>query len=597
MLNLIKAGIVGGPDRGIRRAAPTAAVGVLYATLVLGFWPPGLDQFLLPKALVLLVGAPAVAAVAMAARAGGRVSPSAERVDLALAGLAVAWTLWSVVVPLWSARNRQLHVIGAAEVILLGILFAVAVGIRTGGDPRATRRLLRLLAFPAAVVTLFALLQGLGADPLRILFHLSSSRPGRWHVLTTLGNPTWNAELLAASLPVVLAAFVAEGRRTGGWSALQAAAALLVTAAVAVTGSRAGLLSLAAGGAAFWTLAAPASPARRRASRAAVPAALIVAGGILIAVAAGASRWREVRPLTGRLGLWAAGGVLACRAPVTGWGVRHTGLVLSEGLETVVARVPPRLRGWLPTTLVDRLDDDWLQVMVERGIPASLLLLALWLRAIRLPARRARSRGSIEDAAIAGSLVALAVCSLVSAPLHTPATSALFWILAGLAAATATPVSTPPRTVRNRRWPWAAGSAAAALATAVAVVLSVRLLAADTRAGEGHRLLRAGRPAAAVKPLRTAVNEAPWLTAAAADLTVALEKSGDLQRALAVAVEAQQWTASERLWAVQTRTLSGLGHDAAARLVLSRALRALPCSPILRRADAVLHPPSSTPPP
>ncbi len=560
--------------------APATALGVLYAAVVLAFLPSGLDQFLVPKALVLLGGVPVVAAVLLAQAASPRGGAAPGRVDRGLLVLVAAFSVCSVAAPLASATNLTLHGLGALEVVLWGALFVMAAAVRCRGSAAATRRLMLLLAAPACVVAVLAVVQGAGADPVSLVLGLHSSRPGRWQVLTTLGNPGWTAELLAASLPVLLA-LLPRGRRPGVRLAALTLA-LLMTAAVAATGSRAGLLLLAVG------VGLPAllcGPGRPRSARTLLAAAAVVVAGVGISFATGTARFTELRPLTGRVGLWAAGAHLAAAHPLAGWGLRHSSLVLPEGLRSVAAHVDPKLLPWLPTTLVDRFDQDWVQTAVESGLPAALLLLAVWARAVVMAVRRGRAEDSALDRGVAVSLLVLGACSLVSSPLHTPATAALFWILAGLAAAGSRPVQAArPQSGVPLRLGRVAGGLAW-VAAGLALVVGVRAARVDLLAGRGHRLLAAGRPATAVPLLSRAAEEAPWLGPVWAELAEALEGSASPSATLAATVEAARWTASERLWASQARALARLGHAEAAHTVLARGLAAVPYSPVLSNAE------------
>ncbi|RLE29564.1 MAG: hypothetical protein DRJ61_14290, partial [Acidobacteria bacterium] len=253
---------------------------MVFIGVVLTFQPFGLDQFLLPKALVLLVGAPLVVGIVMACR--GLVAG-----DALLIRLVVSFLVWSMTVPLVHAQNRVLHGFGALEVLLLMVLFVGVLGTRTAGS-RAEGQLLRLLVLPALIVAPLALAQGLGVDPLRLLFDLSSSRPGRWQVLTTLGNPTWTAELLVLSLPLVLAAWKTAGRSRTVWLW---SVGLVFAAAVAATGSRGALVGLAVAAVVGFGLI----PIVRR-SRWLVLGGVVVIG-ILVTVM-GIERLGELKPLT-----------------------------------------------------------------------------------------------------------------------------------------------------------------------------------------------------------------------------------------------------------------------------------------------------------
>lgn len=566
------------PEAAPLRTLAARLVPVLPALAAVAFLPGGLDQFWLPKVLVLLVGLPLVVAVSLV---WGEPTLPAGRGGRLLA-LALAATLVSTVAPLATARNLGLHLLGAAESWLLFGLFLAAAATVRPQDLR-TAAPLALPTGAAVLVAGMAVLQGVGLDPMRWIFSLQSSRPGRWRILATTGNPGWTAELLAAAFPLAVA---------WAWSGilrrrLLPGLALLLTTAVALTGSRTGLLALAAGAAVLVLAGAGGDRWRRRVGAGAAAAAVVGCGAIL-ALAAGSARWGELRPLTGRAALWSAGARLIARHPLLGSGLRHTGLLLPDGLRGVVDAVKPGAASWLPTTLVDRLDGDWLQLALEGGLPAAAALLGVWVLALALAWRRARRDGSALHAGIAGSLAAMGVSTLVSAPLHTPSTAFLFWYLAGLSAGGAPGGSRSlPRgssTVRR------VAEAAAVAGIAAAVVLAGLALSLDLAAGRGRRLSRSGRAARAVAPLKRAVRVLPWLEGGAPELADALLRSGEPEEALAACVESARWRASERVWAAQARALARLGEPAAARTVLAAGFEVLPRSPLLLAAWYELFP-------
>ncbi len=545
------------------------AVGMVFIGVVLTFQPFGLDQFLLPKALVLLVGAPLVVGIVMACR--GLVAG-----DALLIRLVVSFLVWSMTVPLVHAQNRVLHGFGALEVLLLMVLFVGVLGTRTAGS-RAEGQLLRLLVLPALIVAPLALAQGLGVDPLRLLFDLSSSRPGRWQVLTTLGNPTWTAELLVLSLPLVLAAWKTAGRSRTVWLW---SVGLVFAAAVAATGSRGALVGLAVAAVVGFGLI----PIVRR-SRWLVLGGVVVIG-ILVTVM-GIERLGELKPLTGRLGLWGAGLHLVPQEPLTGFGLRHTPLILPEGLESVVAGLDSQYHRWLPTLLVDRLDQDLLQVAVERGMPAALLILLIWYRALMLSLARFREGGASVDGAVVVFLATFAVLSLFSAPFHTPATAVLFWIVIGLAAGGSADCS---RKGEMGRPPWrmvfSVVGCVVAIVIAGAVVLPI--LRINAVAGKGHQLLVNRRYQEASAVLRPVSTNSPWLTGASIDRSRALVATGGAPEAFVVIEDAEVWASSQWFWATRARALVQLGLKDEALRELEAGLRVLPRSPVLLEARAEL---------
>ena len=540
---------------------PSRLVGLVFVATVLTFQPFGLDQFLLPKALVLLVGGALVGGMVV-------VGGPAIRGDVLLSSLVLTFLVWSVVAPLVHTRNRSLHLIGVGEVLLLAVLFLGALGARASGE-RGVRRLVRLLALPAVIIAPLAVAQGLRIDPLRLFFDLSSVRPGRWQVLTALGNPSWTAELLVLTLPLVLVAWNPSGTLRRWWPGV---VTLVCCLGVALTGSRGAVIGLVVAAVIGWRLGLV-----RRGRWIAVAGVIVV--GVFV-VATGWGRLGEMKPLTGRLGLWAAGLHLVGQEPMTGMGLRHTALVLPEGLSPVVAGLNPELAHWLPTTLVDRLDEDLLQVAVERGLPAAFILLLIWFRTLWLSLMRYRRGEQFLDGAIVVVLVTFGVLSLGSAPFHTPATAVLFWILVGLAAGNG------PEAGEGRKEParwrvWTGLSGGAAVAVIALWLVALPIVRANAIAGRAHWQVRAGHMEEAHGALAPVVARMPWMTGASIDSSRALVGSGHAAEALVVIENAQHWASSEWFWANRARALSQLELGDQARRELEAGMGVLPMSPVL----------------
>ncbi len=571
-----------------REAAPSVVLGALVVALALVFWPYGLDQFDLPKQLTLMVGVPVVAGVFLFCRGQGRRSETAPDIDKPLVTLVVFLTVWSVLAPLWHTQNRALHLMGAGEALLLAALFAVSLLVRRESGPQALSWLTVLLAVPPVVVAGIALAQAWGIDPLRIFLDLSSSRPGRWQTLTTLGNPTWTAEWIAVSFPFVMVAlgFGRERSPAVRWTLILAA--LLLTAGVAVTGSRGGLVGLGIGASALWLLGRSSN-----ALAAGLVGLCLLAFGAVCSWTAGAARWGDAEPITGRLALWAAGAHGLREAPFTGQGLGHTALVLPNGLKWVAAEVEPGRHSWLPTMLVDRLDNDWLQVALERGSLAGLLLFAVWLRAVWLAGRRSLDGGSRVEAVVAASLLVFGFLASVSAPLHTPATAALFFVLVGLAAHGDVGLQSHAEGLCRRRWPWFVSAALCGVVAAIAGGVACRVHEANSQAGECHRLLLAGQFRRAADCLRAPLQTMPWLTAASIDRARALIDSGQAAEALVVVDDGKRWAGSGWFWAAEAQALHQLGLDDQAHKTLDEAFKVLPRSPVLLEAREHLSSPRS----
>ncbi len=548
--------------------------GSLFGTAAF-FWPSGIDPFLLPKESLLVAGAVTVLLAFAIARALSRVGRVVH-----VPPLIVAFGAWALLAPAGVSRNRSLHLLGAS---ILGALLLVAIlaqALREEHGAGGLRLVFGAVSLTVGFIGVLSLLQALGLDPVQALLGLKPGRPGRWRILTTLGNPNWTAEVLAAGLPLALASLAASRFPERWRRSVMIVVAILTAIAAGVTGSRGGLVALSAGAAVFWILAGPVRHGLQ-VIRMLVFGLVLLAAGSAAALSAGASRWSSLAPVTGRLGLWAAGGRLVVAAPLRGHGLGQIELVLPGALERIVSRAAPSVRRWLPSTLAGRLDDDVLQTAVAGGVPAALLLLAIYAVAVRRSWVRAGRNDAIPDAGIAGSLIALGIVSLVSSPLHTPATAILFWMLVGLSLARDRQAQ---RAYRGHTPAWLPVAIAIGLVpvTLTAAMAAGRALQADTQAGRGRRLLLAGQPAQAMGPLRAALDAAPWLGSAYGDLAQALLDTGDARGALTVVGTGERWTTSERLWTIRARALARLGRRQAALRQVERGLGIVPSSKILR---------------
>ncbi len=559
-------------EQGLENAGRTesgrcAAFTVLvFATIVLVFQPGGRDQFLLPKLVMLGVLTPLVAGLVLSTRRRGMLVHPAVSATVVL-------TLWSVFAPVTGAVNPALHWYYAIETAALPVFFFAGRAVREG-DLRSERRLLGGISVTAALVATIALLQATPLDPVRLLLGLGSTRPGRWRILTTLGNPGWTAEFLVLCLPTV-AVFskIAERRweRVVSWGVL-----VLIPAAVAVTGSRLCIVLTAACFVA-WIGYGPGLP-RTKVWRSVAVVLLIGVGALELG--GGLSRWEEYRPVTGRFALWASGVELLRETPLTGNGLGSTPLVLPVGLAKVVEKTSQEGYGSLPTLLVDRFDDDALQLAVERGIPTAVGYFALFAWGLITAVRRGREDRRPMDVGIAAGLAIFGVLSLFSAPFHTPATAVFFWLLLGLAfggveAGIRSTVSS------GSPVPLLLGGT---ISLALALAIGFPVLRLNQRAGHAHRLLSQGREEEAAAILAPPAFRAPWLPGATIDRAEALLALDRPEEALAVLAEAEGWTSSERITAVRARALGSLGLEDLAERELDRGFAVLPRSPVLIEA-------------
>lgn len=381
---------------------------VVTAALPLAIWPGLATPFSTPKLWVLAAGLATCAALG----AGGR-----RRAQRHLDLLVLAWCVsWAV--------PALLGDVASFPSLALGVGAALWALVLTRHVPDA-RGLMRAQVTGSAVMALVASLQWFGRDPFAAagwVPAIAGASP-RLAVYGTLGNPNFVAALAAASLPLAVALAVWPGpggsRRTPGHAAAGLAAALLLVAVFA-TGSRAGALALG-GSAVTW---AALRGGRRR-------WALVVAGATLAAAAIATSPARPLEEtLSGRIYIWRVTWPHAFDRPLTG---RDPG--------AFEVTYPAWERASRPDRRGDRrfigpqqhAHNDYLEALVERGLPGALVLAGVVSVLLGSAVRRVRA-GSDALPVVTGaaSLAALATTALVDFPLARPAEAVHFWAAAAI---------------------------------------------------------------------------------------------------------------------------------------------------------------------
>lgn len=568
--------------------------------------PFGLRPFVPPKQAVLLGGA-ALVALAMAARVlrnawrappppGASQAFARARLDPWLVGAALAFWAWSLIVVTPRALNPALHLgFGWAFVSAYLVIFLAATRCTRQARIAASQRTIALLLGAVAVATLamacHACLQAAGADPLAWIVGRPVRESGRWRIFATTGNPAWTAEFLAAGAPV---AVWWASRFTPGARLLW----LLFAAAILPTGSRLGLAALLVGAAIHACL--------RRRDHAAQPVprkwmAALFGGTLVLAAlawllhgqgyAAALLRWDDFGSISGRLRLWQASLHLIASRPLDGHGLEHFALVLPDGLRVVAASLDPLARSRMPALLTDHAHNDFLETAVETGIPGAMLLLALFAAGARAawramgasgtPAIEASDTGPAPSAipALAASLAVLAMLAVFSAPLHTPATALLFWLVAGCLPGSTTRVSPLPARGVRRGWRLGGGLAAACAMLAAMAWSGYRaatLLAENRQVAAAAGMALAGHTRAAAHAYGNALVRAPWDHEAGVALASLLIDDHRPDAALHVLDQADAWSRSREGWLARAQALMSKGDDRAALQVTRRTTAAVP---------------------
>jgi putative inorganic carbon (HCO3(-)) transporter len=286
-----------------------------------------------------------------------------------------------------------------------------------GGTPPST--LLASQALGATVCAAVALAQWAGVDP----FVLAGWHPPidgasiRMRVYGTLGNPNFVGVLMATSLPLTLATCGSAAPSTGRRLALAALA--VQAAALVATGSRGAVLGLAAAVTVYAVL---------RWSR------RVRVGLAAVAIFAGLAVWvSPARPIdttaAGRLHLWRIVSPHAWDAPAVGLGPGAVALRFPEW-QRLAAREGVRDRRF--AGLTDHVHNDYLEALVERGVPGLVTMVAP-LAALLLLGFRVPRPVTPVLAGTAAAVAAGAACALVDFPLARPTELAWWWVAIAVA--------------------------------------------------------------------------------------------------------------------------------------------------------------------
>lgn len=364
--------------------------------LPLVVWPGLAQPFSTPKLWVIAGAALVTGALTMVA---------GHRVPTRLAWLVAAWVASFIV-------SGTLGELPAFSDTLLGVsapVLALAL-MRTG---LTGARLVASLWLGATAVAVVALLQWTGSDPFAWLgwYAPVDGASIRMRVYGTLGNPNFVGALMALSVPLG-AASVMRATSRPRYAAGLVSLGCLVGALVA-TGSRGAVLGLAAG-ALTWALL-------RWSGRALVGVAVVMVIGTL-AVALSPARPLQTT-LAGRVYLWQVVAPHATARPLVGQGPGAVALRFVDWQHEADDRgvSDKRFRG-----VTDHVHNDYLEALVERGLPGLLALLAPLVSTWALVWRRPRPASPVT-AACAAAVMAGAACALVDFPLARPVELVWWW--------------------------------------------------------------------------------------------------------------------------------------------------------------------------
>jgi putative inorganic carbon (hco3(-)) transporter len=401
---------MGGGESGLAAASRSLSL-ALVATVPLAAWP-GLElPFSAPKLWLLCVGTLALLALAMARGTLGRAvldTPALLRWSAFAWAASFAWS--GALAPFVARESLALGLAGPA------LWLALVVSGATGTQLR------RATVAAAALVAMGAVAQWAGHDPFAAGGWTATIRGGseRLRVYGTLGNPNFVAAWLSMAVPAALALLVqAAGIHRRTEAALAGIVLLLCVAGIAMTGSRGGALGLAVGLSAFAALTARAP---RRWWR--LPVGLLLAGGLAL----GLVQVSTARPLTetlaGRAYIWRVVAPHALDRAVAGWGPGSFELVYHDWQGTA----PTHASATVFAGPQQRAHNDYLEALVERGLPGvaatCLLVGAVVVIAVR---RTRRGTRDVAAAGAASAVLAIAAVALVDFPLARPAEVTALW--------------------------------------------------------------------------------------------------------------------------------------------------------------------------
>lgn len=386
---------VSAPRSAPVRVAGYVGTGVL-AVLPLVVWP-GLGQpFSAPKLWVIAGAALATSALTLV---GG------HRVPARFGWLVGAWVATFIV-------SGTLGELPAFSDTLLGVTAPVlALALMRTGVTGA--RLIASLWSGATAVAVVAVLQWAGWDPFALLgwYAPVDGASVRMRVYSTLGNPNFVGALMALSVPLGAASVMRETTRTRYAVGLVSLVCLL--AALVATGSRGAVLGLAAG-TLTWAIL-------RWSGRALVGVGVVLVIGTL-AVALSPARPLQTT-LAGRVYLWQVVAPHASARPLVGQGPGAVALRFVDWQHEADDRgvSDKRFRG-----VTDHVHNDYLEALVERGLPGLLALLAPLVSTWALVWRRPHPAAPVT-AACAAAVMAGAACAFVDFPLARPVELVWWW--------------------------------------------------------------------------------------------------------------------------------------------------------------------------
>ncbi len=412
------------------------------------FIPNAFDQFILPRASIVIAGACIGAGLAMLLPGGPGLGPLRLPL-LAAAAAALLAFAFSVSWPLSLSGSYTRYESLPVRLSYLGLL---AVPVWLLRDERSRDWVIAGFAFGTSIACMEALLQAAAAV---------GFRPD--------GN-VGNANLLGALIAMALPLAVARGFRGDRFVVAWGLGAAVMVGGLWVSTSRSGALGALAGCLALLVFAF------RRPLWAAVSAGASsgVLLGALWAIVLGPVSKLNNDPARSRLLLWPDATRMIAARPITGWGEDGTGLALGRFVSA----------DWAPGVTYDRTHSGILETAATQGV---LGLAALAWVLVTLFRGIWRHRFSDSVAALGAACIGYSAWVVFNFD-WAPATGA-FWLLAGTAWSAVRAAEGAPAAAKASngvRPPGAARSVLALVLAAAAIWLGVMPVLADAWYSQGR---------------------------------------------------------------------------------------------------------------
>lgn len=299
------------------------------------------------------------------------------------------------------------------------IVFFAAFVLGSSIDEDGRTGLLRAVSVGALVVSLYALLQAAGIDPISWNASLNLGR-----TRSTLGNAAFLGAYLAMIVP--LAVRLAFDRSDGRWRGIHATTAMLASVALVTTQTRGAWLGAAAGIALVLVLERRRLVARPRVTAAAAVAALFVIA-LLATVSPYASRIRSIADPAaatgrGRLVQWERTLDMIGSRPYLGWGPDTYASAFPRFIDAHFERTVGR------DVVPDRAHNVALDIASSSGILGAAAYAAV-LGSITVAVARSRRRDP-ATVALASACAAYIGQLMFSFPVAD--LDVVFWLLAGI---------------------------------------------------------------------------------------------------------------------------------------------------------------------